>query len=320
MCARQTCGGNRMHGKISKNIVTRCGYVTLVGRPNVGKSTLLNHMLGQKLSITARRPQTTRHQVLGIKTKNDVQTIFVDTPGIHKIEKKAIHRYMNRVARSALIGVDAIIFIIDRLRWTEEEQLILNQVTVFSYIVILVLNKVDRIKKRKKELLLFLRELSKKSNFKAIIPISALHGHNLQELETIISAMMPERIYYFPEDQITNCSPQFIAAELVREKIMRQLGNELPYEMTVAIEGFKKEIRPKGTLLIISALIVVERFSQKIIVIGNKGTRLRQIGQQARLDIEKMLHSKIMLNLWVKVKNGWSDNDSTLKNLGYNFT
>ena len=298
----------------------RCGYVAIVGRPNVGKSTLLNHILGQKLSITSRRPQTTRHQVLGIKTENNVQTIFVDTPGMHKVEKKAINRYMNRAATSALTGVDAVVFVIDRLQWREEDQLVLDKLKNSSRPVILAINKVDRVKEQKEELMAFLQEVSQKHDFKAIVPVSALHGNNLKDLEVMIDNMMPEGIHFFPEDQITDRSSRFMAAELVREKIMRQLGDELPYEMTVEIEEFKQEMRPKGPLLVIGALILVERPSQKAIVIGDKGTRLRQIGQEARLDMEKMFDSKIMLNLWVKVKGGWSDDDRALKSLGYDFT
>lgn len=297
----------------------RCGYVAIVGRPNVGKSTLLNHILGQKLSITSRRPQTTRHQVLGIRTEGNVQTIFVDTPGMHKVEKKAINRYMNRAASSALTGVDAVVFVVDRLTWTEEDQLVLTKLSHVSCPVILLLNKVDRLKERKEELMQFLQEVSDKADFKAIIPVSALHGHNLKELEKLIDDLMPESIHFFPEEQITDRSSRFMAAELIREKIMRQLGDELPYEMTVEIEEFKQEMRPKGPLLVISGLILVERSSQKSIVIGDKGSRLRQIGQEARIDMEKMFDSKVMLNLWVKVKGGWSDDDRALKSLGYDF-
>ncbi|MRI34871.1 GTPase Era [Endozoicomonas sp. OPT23] len=309
-----------MNAEVSETSdVTRCGYVAIVGRPNVGKSTLLNHILGQKLSITSRRPQTTRHQVLGIKTENNTQTIFVDTPGMHKVEKRAINRYMNRAATSALTGIDAVVFVIDRLQWTEEDQLVLNKLSHLKCPVILALNKVDRVQD-KAEMMPFLQEIAAKRDFKAIMPLSALNGHNLKELEVLIDDLMPEGIHFFPEDQITDRSSRFMAAELVREKIMRQLGDELPYEMTVEVEEFQHEMRPKGPLLTISAVILVERPSQKAIVIGDKGSRLRQIGQDARLDMEKMFDSKIMLNLWVKVKGGWSDDDRALKSLGYDFS
>ena len=223
---------------------TRCGYVAIVGRPNVGKSTLLNHILGQKLSITSRRPQTTRHQVLGIKTESDVQTIYVDTPGMHKEQRKAINRYMNRAATSALTGIDAIVFVVERLKWTHEDQLVLDKLKLSACPVILAINKVDRIQD-KSELMPHLQELGTRHNFKAIVPISARNGHNLKDLEIMIEEMMPQSIHFYPEDQITDRSSRFLAAELVREKIMRQLGDELPYEMTVEIEEFKQEYSRK---------------------------------------------------------------------------
>lgn len=298
------------------NDTSRCGYVAIVGRPNVGKSTLLNHVLGQKLSITSRRPQTTRHQVLGIKTEQGVQTVYVDTPGMHKVQKKAINRYMNKAASSALAGIDAIVFVVDRLAWTEEDQMVLDKVQGARCPVILAINKVDKIND-KGQLIPHLEMLSAKMNFHAVVPISAQHGHNLKELEELISRLIPEGVHHFPEDQLTDRSSRFLAAELVREKVMRQLGDELPYEVTVEIEEFKHEMRPKGPLLTISALILVERGGQKAIVIGERGARLKKIGQEARKDMEQMFDAKVMLNLWVKVKAGWSDDERALKSLGY---
>jgi len=295
---------------------SRCGYVAIVGRPNVGKSTLLNHLLGQKLSITSRRPQTTRHQVLGIKTEDGVQTVYVDTPGMHKVQKKAINRYMNKAASSALAGIDAIVFVVDRLAWTEEDQMVLDKVQGARCPVILAINKVDKIND-KGQLIPHLEMLSAKMNFHAVVPISAQHGHNLKELEELITRLIPEGVHHFPEDQLTDRSSRFLAAELVREKVMRQLGDELPYEVTVEIEEFKQEMRPKGPLLTISALILVERGGQKAIVIGERGARLKKIGQEARKDMEQMFDAKVMLNLWVKVKAGWSDDERALKSLGY---
>ncbi|MFK0573429.1 GTPase Era [Endozoicomonas sp.] len=294
----------------------RCGYVAIVGRPNVGKSTLLNHLIGQKLSITSRRPQTTRHQVLGIRTEQGVQTVFVDTPGMHKVQKKAINRYMNKAATSALTGIDAVVFVVDRLTWNEEDDLVLEKVKGARCPVILAINKVDKISDKAK-LMPHLETLSGKMDFHAVIPISAQHGHNLKELDDLITHLIPEGIHHFPEDQLTDRSSRFLAAELVREKVMRQLGDELPYEITVEIEEFKHEVRPKGPLLTISALILVERAGQKAIVIGDRGTRLKQIGQDARKDMEQMFDSKVMLHLWVKVKAGWSDDERALKSLGY---
>ncbi|PJE79501.1 GTPase Era [invertebrate metagenome] len=295
---------------------TRCGYVAIVGRPNVGKSTLLNHILGQKLSITSRKPQTTRHQVLGIKTEKGIQTIYVDTPGMHKEQKKAINRYMNRAASSALCDVDVIIFVVDRLTWTEEDQLVYDRVLEARRPVILVINKIDRLQD-KTQLIPYLDDLAKKTVFKAIIPLSARSGRNLDSLDAQVAELMPEGDYFFPDDQMTDRSSRFLAAELVREKVMRQLGDELPYEIAVEIEAFSHEERRNGSLLNISALILVERSGQKAIVIGEKGSRLKKIGQDARIDMEKMFDSKVMLHLWVKVKGGWSDDERALQSLGY---
>jgi len=293
-------------------MTTRTGYVAIVGRPNVGKSTLMNRILGQKLSITSRKPQTTRHQVLGIKTENDIQIIYVDTPGIHKIQDKAINRYMNKAATTAVKDVDLIILMVDRMRWTDEDEMALQAIKSQRAPVVLVVNKVDFIRE-KDELLPYLEELSKKYNFDQIVPVSAKTGHNIERLEQLIESYMPESQYFFPEDQITDRSSRFLAAELVREKIMRQLGDELPYSMTVEIEEFVHS----GTLIEISALILVERPSQKRIVIGEGGLRIKQIGQDARKDMEEMFDCKVMLKLWVKVKAGWSDDERALRSLGY---
>ncbi|QQD22118.1 GTPase Era [Venatoribacter cucullus] len=290
----------------------RTGYVAIVGRPNVGKSTLLNRILGQKLSITSRKPQTTRHQILGIKTEDDQQVIYVDTPGIHKLQDKAINRYMNKAATTAVKDVDLILMLIDRMRWTDEDEMVLNTIKGQRAPVVLVVNKVDFVKE-KDELLPWLEEVSKKHNFEQIIPLSAKTGHNVDRLEHLIESYLPESQHFFPEDQITDRSSRFLAAELVREKIMRQLGDELPYAMTVEIEEFVHN----GTLIDISALILVERATQKAIVIGDGGSRIKQIGQDARKDMEVMFDCKVMLKLWVKVKAGWSDDERALRSLGY---
>lgn len=290
----------------------RCGYVAIVGRPNVGKSTLLNHILGQKISITSRKPQTTRHQVLGIKTEGDNQIIFVDTPGLHKVESKAINRYMNRAASSAIKDVDVIIFVVDRTAFTEEDEMVLEQVSNARVPAILAINKVDLLE-NKGSLLPHLQELAKKADFRAIMPISALSKHNIAELEAEVIKFLPRSSHFFPEDQITDRSQRFLAAEIVREKIMRQLGDELPYAITVEIEefGMEKEV------LHISALIFVERKGQKKILIGDGGSRLRSIGTDARQDMESLFDCKVMLRLWIKVKSGWSDDERALRSLGY---
>lgn len=292
----------------------RCGYVAIVGRPNVGKSTLLNHILGQKISITSRKPQTTRHRVLGIKTVADTQTIYVDTPGLHRGQDadKAINRYMNREASTAITDVDVIVLVIDQLNWSQDDEWVLEQLQRSSTPVILVINKVDKVKD-KQQLLPFLQACSEKMSFAAIIPLSALQGTHLDQLEATIADYLPEGILLFPEDQVTDRSMRFLAAELIREKVMRQLGAEVPYAMTVEIEDFKDS----GKSLHIHALILVEREGQKRIVIGNKGSRLKLIGQEARVEMEKLFDSKVMLKLWVKVKSGWSDDSRALRSLGY---
>ena len=292
--------------------VTRCGYVAIVGRPNVGKSTLLNHILGQKLAITSRKPQTTRHNMLGIKTEGEVQAVYVDTPGLHKHNDKALNRYMNRSASSALKDVDVVVFVVDRTRWTDEDQLVLEKVQHVKCPILLAVNKSDRLED-KSELLPHLNWLAEQLPQAEIVPISALQGQNLDTLEKLVGERLPESEHFYPEDQITDRSSRFLAAELIREKIMRQLGAELPYQITVEIEEFKQE----GRILHIHGLILVERDGQKKIIIGDKGERIKRIGQEARKDMETMFDSKVMLNLWVKVKGGWSDDERALRSLGY---
>ncbi len=294
----------------------RCGFVAIVGRPNMGKSTLMNHILGQKLSITSKKPQTTRHQIMGIKTEGDLQVVYVDTPGLHKDDgKKALNRYMNKAASDALRDVDLVVFMVDRTAWTEEDQLVLEKVQRARCPVVLVINKVDALKD-KDELLPHLQTLSGKMDFAEIMPMSATDGHNVEQLEKIIASHMPQGVHYFPEDQVTDKSSRFMAAELVREKLMRNLGDEVPYGTTVEIEEFKYD--EKKNLTTISALILVEREGQKRIVIGDKGARMKTIGRDARLDMERAFDSKVMLNLWVKVRRGWADDERALRSLGYN--
>lgn len=291
----------------------RCGFVAIVGRPNVGKSTLLNHILGQKLSITSRKPQTTRHQILGIKTEEDLQVIYVDTPGLHRDQGKALNRYMNKTAADAVRDVDLVVFVVDRTAWTDEDDLVLEKLTWVPCPVVLVVNKVDQLKD-KAELLPHLEMVTAKREFAEVIPISAKNGHNVPRLEELVEQHMPAAEHYYPEDQITNRSSRFVAAELVREKLMRNLGEEIPYGTTVEIEQF---VQDEYGLLTISALILVEREGQKRIVIGDKGARMKTIGRDARLDMERMFDSKVMLNLWVKVRKGWADDDRALRSLGY---
>ncbi|MBA1260536.1 MAG: GTPase Era [Pseudomonas oryzihabitans] len=291
---------------------SRCGYVAIVGRPNVGKSTLLNHILGQKLAITSRKPQTTRHNMLGIKTEGEVQTIYVDTPGLHKENQKALNRFMNKTAVTALRDVDVVVFVVDRTRWTDEDQMVLERVRFVKCPVLLAVNKLDRLDD-KADMLPHLQWLQEQLPEATLIPISAQHGHNLDALEELVAERLPEGEHFFPEDQITDRSSRFLAAELIREKIMRQLGAELPYQVAVEIEEFKYD----NGVLHIHGLILVERDGQKKILIGQAGERIKRIGQEARQDMETLFDAKVMLNLWVKVKGGWSDDERALRSLGY---
>lgn len=291
---------------------TYCGYVAIVGRPNVGKSTLLNHILGQKLCITSRKPQTTRHTLLGIKTKDNVQVIFVDTPGIHTNQERAINRVMNRSAASVIADVDLVIFVVDRFEWSEADEYVAKYLSNSDVPVVVAVNKVDMIED-KEALLPHLQFLSSKVNAVEFIPLSALRKTNLDELEAKIQSHIPEKMHIYPEDQITDRSERFLAAEIVREKITRQLGAEVPYQVTVEIEQFRVE----GKITYIDALILVERDGQKKIIIGTKGERLKKIGEQARADIESLLDCKVMLRTWVKIRSGWSDDERALRSLGY---
>ena len=290
----------------------RCGTVAIVGRPNVGKSTLLNHLLGQKLSITSRKPQTTRHQVLGVSTVENTQLVYVDTPGMHLGRSKAINRAMNKAAASALNDVDVTLFTCDRTNWTEEDDFVLELVGRQRTPVALVINKID-LMEQKNELLPFTEGLSERYEFNAVFPVSALRAQGLNELATYVATQAPAGPHLFPEDQITDRSQRFLAAELVREKIVRQLGDELPYSTAVQIEAFKHDDRG---VLHINALILVERNGQKKILIGESGGRLKSIGTSARRDMERAFETKVMLKLWVKVKSGWSDDIRALKTLG----
>ncbi|ATG89659.1 GTPase Era [Methylomonas koyamae] len=289
-----------------------CGYVALIGRPNVGKSTLMNHLLGQKLSITSRKPQTTRHRILGIKTTAAGQAIFMDTPGMHQDEKKVLNRYLNKTADSTLLGVDVVVWLLDGLYWHEYDEKIFKKLERAGLPVILVVNKVDKIKE-KDAVLRFFAEAQAKYPFRHILPVSALRNTNLDLLEQQIMALLPEAEPIYPEDQITDRPERFFAAEIIREKLTRRLGDELPYALTVEIERYEEY----PELCKIYAAILVERDSQKSIVIGKQGEMLKKVGSEARADIEKLIGQKVYLQLWVKVKKGWSDNERALQSLGF---
>jgi GTP-binding protein Era len=302
----------------------RSGFVAIVGRPNVGKSTLMNHLLGQKLSITSRKPQTTRHKIVGIDSREKSQAVFVDTPGMHKKEVRAINKMMNRAASSALRDVNLVMFVLDADKWTQNDELVLEKLQNAEMPVILVINKIDTLE-NKNHALPLIQERAKLMNFAEIVPVSALRGANLEHLRDIIEKYLPFQPPMYSLDQLTDRSERFLASEIIREKIMRQLGEELPYDLTVQIESFRIEdavvhektgkLKPACTY--IDATIFVDRPGQKAIVIGEKGSKLKKIGMDARVDMEKMFEQKIMLTLWVKVKGGWSDDERALKSLGY---
>jgi len=290
----------------------RCGFVALVGRPNVGKSTLLNRLVGQKISITSRRPQTTRHRILGIKTDADYQIIYVDTPGLHARQPRAMNRYLNRAAYDSLADVDVVVFVTEGTRWQEDDDWVLRKLEDVRCPVIAAVNKVDRIAD-KATLLPFLEELSGKREFAEIIPVSARTGAQLAELEAAVLRRLPQSPPFYDPDQVTDRSQRFLAAELVREKLFRKLGEEIPYGLTVEIESFKEE---KGVLRI-HALIWVEKAGHKPIVIGAGGQLLKEVGREAREDMQKAFDQKVFLQLWVKVKEGWADDERALHSLGY---
>lgn len=289
-----------------------CGFCAIVGRPNVGKSTLLNRLIGQKLAITSHKPQTTRHSILGVKTTDSAQIVYVDTPGIHKRGDHAMNRYLNRTARSALADVDLVLFVVEALRWTDEDQSVLEAISRLQMPIILVVNKIDTVR-NKEALLPYLQEISAKSEFAAVVPLSARKGDNLEPLEAQVVTALPEGDPVFPEDQLTDRSERFFAAELIREQLTRRYAKEIPYALTVEIEKFEEA----GNLYRIDALIWVERQGQKNIIIGAKGEALKEVGTQARKEMEKFFDKKVFLQLWVKVKKSWSSDEGALSRLGY---
>ncbi|WP_206483615.1 GTPase Era [Thalassotalea sp. G2M2-11] len=290
-----------------------CGLIAIVGRPNVGKSTLLNSLLGQKVSITSRKPQTTRHRILGILSEGEHQAVLVDTPGLHSDEKRAINRLMNRAASSSIAEVELVLFLVEGTHWTTDDELVLNKVKKSGVPCALLINKIDNVQD-KESLLPHLQKLGDKHDFTDIIPISASKGDNVDKIKSLCLSAIPEGEFWFPEDYITDRSSRFMASEIIREKLIRFTGDELPYSTTVEIEQFK--VDDKG-ILHINALILVERDSQKRMVIGNKGQRLKTIGQEARRDMEALFERQVFLESWVKIKSGWADDERALRSLGY---
>jgi len=289
----------------------RTGYVAIVGRPNVGKSTLLNRLVGQKLSITSRKPQTTRQRITGIVTLDHAQILFVDTPGFQRRHASALNRSMNRSVTQALADVDAVLMVIEADHFSEEDREIMAMLPAGKP-VLLAVNKTDRLKERL-ELLPFIEKVAKHRAFDEIIPVSASKGHAISTLCKTIAKYLPVAPAIYTDDEITESSERFLAAELVREKLFRLLGDELPYICAVSIDRFVME----GRMRRISASIIVDKDSHKGIVVGAKGSRLREIGTLSRLDMEKLFDGKVHLELWVRVKGGWSDDERALKQLGY---
>jgi len=291
----------------------RSGYVAIVGKPNVGKSTLMNHLIGQKISITSRKPQTTRHQILGLLTNENCQFVFVDTPGLHTGKGKTLNRFMNRAARGSLSDVDCILFVVSAEEpWSDQEANILRYIEKEDVPVILVVNKIDRLRTHD-DLLPIIEELNSKYSFREIIPVSALKGTQLLQLQESVRKCLPVQERLFPEDQVTDKSERFIVAEILREQVFRQIGQEVPYSVAVDIEQFKEE---PGRVEI-HAVIYVEKPGQKAIIIGKGGAKIKSIGETAREEMAKFLHKKVHLETWVKVKEKWSDDARILQSLGY---
>ncbi len=293
--------------------VTHCGFVALVGRPNTGKSTLFNALVGEKISITSNKPQTTRHQILGIFSSLNSQAVFVDTPGLHTHAGKAINRYMNKTASSVIRDVDLVLFLLEAGKWTAEDALV-HALLQGNERVVVVVNKIDKVAKQ--SLLPYLAQLQRQTGFDRLVPVSAKTGDNLDQLRKLILQALPESPFMFPPDQLTDKSLRFIATELVREKLITLLQKELPYALALEIEQFEESEK----LVRIHMVVWVERESQKNIVIGSKGMTLKKAGKRARPELEKLFGKKVFLGLWVKTKPGWANNEQLLHLLGYKET
>jgi len=291
----------------------RAGLVALVGRPNVGKSTLLNALVGQKVSITSPKPQTTRHRIAGILTGAGYQAVFLDTPGLHRRQPRGLNRAMNRAALGSLADADLVLFVVDATRWTDEDAAVLERVRQAGKKAVLVVNKADRIKPREK-LLPLIGKLSAQHAFDAIVPMSALKQENLESLLGVIPPLLPESEPFYPEDQVTDRSERFLAAEVIREKLTLALREELPYGLTVEIERWEEL---EDGRLAIGAVVWVERVGQRRIVIGEGAARIRDVGRDARLELNELLGRRVHLELWVKVRENWADSDAALRQFGY---
>jgi GTP-binding protein Era len=294
------------------NPTHRCGFTAIVGRPNVGKSTLLNALIGTKVSIVAPKPQTTRHRILGILNRPHAQIVFVDTPGIHAQARRVMNQYMNRSALASLQDADVLLFVVEALQWTEDDDRVLERVQAAGRPTIAIVNKVDRVHE-KARLLPYIAELARRAGLREIVPLSAEKRDNLACLPDLIEQLLPESVALFPADQITDRSERFLAAEIIREKLTWRLREELPYGLTVEIERFGEE----DGRFVVGAIVWVERPGQKAIVIGAGGDRLKEIGRLSRLDLNGLLKQNVHLELWVKVKENWADNEQALRSFGY---
>lgn len=290
----------------------RCGFVAIVGRPNVGKSTLMNHLIGQKISITSKKAQTTRHKVNGIYTDNEAQLIFVDTPGFQTYHRNALNERLNQNVTEAVAGVDVIVFVIEALRFSDADREVLQQLPAHIPVV-LVINKVDKAKAKDQSVLQnFIDEVQQAYKFTQVALVSAKHGLGVAQLVHVLKPMLPIGIPLYPEDMVTDKSARFLAMEIVREKLFRYLGEELPYAMNVEVEQFTEE----DGLYRIYIAVLVDKESQKGILIGKGGEKLKKISTEARLDMEKLFETKVFLKVWVKVKSGWADDIRFLRELG----
>lgn len=293
-------------------VAQRCGFAAIVGRPNVGKSTLLNALLGRKVSIVSHKPQTTRHRILGILNRENLQIIFVDTPGLHSDERRAMNRYMNRAARASLADADVNIFVVEALTWTDEDARVLEYLKSCARPILVLVNKVDTVHP-KERLLPYIQELQRHADFFAIVPISGLKRDGLAQLPELLAPHLPESPPHFPPEQVTDRSELFQITEIIREKLTLRLNQELPYGITVQVEKLEAQ---EGRLMI-NAIIWVERTGQKAIVIGQGGERLKEIGRTARLELKALFGKPVHLELWVKVKENWSDSEAALRQLGF---
>ena len=293
----------------------RCGFAALVGRPNVGKSTLLNALLGRKLSIVSPKPQTTRTRLHGVLNRPGLQIVFVDLPGLHARQPRALNRFMNRMALASLADSDVNLFVVEAMRWTDEDEQALAELRQAGRPILLLVNKVDRVKPREK-LLPYLEQVSQKAEFAGIVPVSALKRDNLDRLPELIATHLPESPLLFPPEHVTDASERFMAAEIIREKLTLRLQQELPYGIAVEIEAMG-ELEDEPGKLLIQAVIWVERAGQKAIVIGKGGAQLKEIGRAARLDLKAHFGRPVHLELWVKVREGWSDDERILRRFGF---